>query len=391
MKRIPGYNVESFFDGFVWHNGGLCIQQNGRGYYEISAEPKAKGCNVLALAPLINMHAHLSHVPRYNHLYGSTVLENKPNVGTNSFSERVFYSAKNSSLNGVNIVCSSIRPEDVDEFLCIYNDLPIYIIPFISVKHYHEHKLIIHSYLKIEKFFKKHNVFIRPALLLHSLYNITKKDMLFYSQYALEHKIVLSIHFFEWKDERDFYNDPYGYNEGDIFSRMRVNWPQKTLGRFLDKFIKDESLMKIFIHCNYLPDKLTSIFHIKNNLMSLCPTSCVRLRNNISMPNDLNDVVFSTDGYFTNMGYDLFTEIHTYNIMSQMNNVSYHSDGMLSGITGNPMKFMCQSGLLLDKGVVNKMHNLIFFEKKTGSIPSGNVGFDLLNYHDSYGRFNYGE
>ncbi|MDE1487101.1 hypothetical protein KKI90_11635 [Xenorhabdus bovienii] len=391
MKSFPAYYVETFFDGFAWHRGGWCFQQNDRGNYKISAEPKAKGCQVLALAPLINMHAHLSHVPRYNNLSGATVLENKPNVGNGSFNERIFYSAQDSALNGVKIVCSSIRPEDVDDLIGIYNDLPIYIIPFLSVKQYHDHELIIQLLKKLEDFFIKSNLLIRPALMIHSLYNITEKEMLLYSQYALEHKIVLSIHFFEWEEEMDFYNNPNGYNEGDIFTRMRVNWPKKTLETYLEKFSKNENLMKVLVHCNYLPHKLANIIHGVNNLVAFCPTSCVRLRNKAAMPERLNKIVFSTDGYFTNMGYNLFTEIKTYNILSQMNDLNYHPDCLLSGITGNSMNYIYRSGLVSDKTLIHNIRNINFFRKKCGFVPSENEGFDLLNYHDSYDRVNIDE
>ncbi|MGG7445978.1 hypothetical protein ACQ3G7_07830 [Kosakonia oryzendophytica] len=388
MKYSQACYVDTFFDGFVWHQGGWCIRQNNEGHYNISAEPKARGCRVLALAPLINMHAHLLHVPRYNHLSGVSVLESKPNIGHDSFNERILGSTQNSALHGVNIVCSSIRPEDVGEFIHIYNDLPIYVIPFLSIKQYHERDLIIQRLQELQDFFTKKNIPIRPALLIHSLYNINEKSMHYYSRYAMENNFVLSIHFFEWPGERDFYNNPGDDKEDEIFSRMKANWPKETLSKYLENFFLNNKLMRILIHCNYLPYQLSYANHDLNNLIVFCPASCVRLRNNVAMPENLSGIAFATDGYFTNMGYDLFTEIKTYNIVSQVNNRSYHPDKMLSGITGNPASYMLRLGLVLDRKFIYNFRNINFYYKKSGCIPPENTGFDLLNYHDNYDRYN---
>nr|WDS96482.1 5'-deoxyadenosine deaminase [Enterobacter sp.] len=388
MRCYPSLPVKAFFDGFEWKSGGWLFKQIDKsGDFVIEFDKTAEKSSILAITSFINTHAHISHPPRYSNKGGSDVLEGKPNLGGRSFTDNVFNSSNDCTINGVNIVCSSIRPENVNDFLNIYNDLPIKIIPFISVKHYHDKNLIVFELTKITRFFDVYNVPVRPAIIIHSLYNITEDDLKFYCEYALKNRIVISIHLFEWEGELLFYQKPYANFNDSIYLRMKRNWQPINLGDCLTKIINNKFLMKILVHCSYTPKQLLNINCMDNTLITLCPASCIRLNNPVLLPMDLNNIAIATDGYYTNMGYNLINELKVYNVTSRVRNKYYEANALLSSITGNPQKFISHSGLITDRKLIHNFRNLNFYKKTSGYIPDDFIGTDFINYNDSYQRF----
>lgn len=392
MRSYPSLPVKAFFDGFEWKNGGWIFKQIDKsGNFVIEFNKTAEKSNFLAISSFINTHAHISHLPRYSNQCGSDVLEGKPNVGGGSFTDNVFNSSNDCTINGVNIVCSSIRPENVNDLLSIYNDLPIKVVPFISVKHYHDKNLIILKLKKIVRFFEAYNIPIRPAIIIHSLYNITEDDLDFYCEYSLKNRIVISIHLFEWEGELLFYQKPYADYNDSIYLRMKRNWQSINLDNCLLKILNDKSLMKILVHCSYIPKELLSINCNDSTLITLCPSSCIRLNNPVLLPMDFNNIAIATDGYYTNMGYNLINELKVYNVTSRVRNNYYEANALLSSITGNPQKFIIHSGLITNRKLIHNFRNLNFFKKTSGYIPDDFIGADFINYNDSYQRFFYYE
>lgn len=392
MRCYPSLPVKAFFDGFEWKSGGWILKQiDKNGGFVIEFDKTAEKSNILAITSFINTHAHISHIPRYCNKSGSSVLEGKPNIGGGSFTENVFNASNDCSINGVNIVCSSIRPENVNELINIYNDLPIKIVPFISVKQYHDRNLIISELNKIVNFFDRYNIPIRPAIIIHSLYNITEDDLSFYCEYSMKNRVVISIHLFEWEGELLFYQNPYGDFNDSIYLRMQRNWQSKNLDNCLIKIHNNKFLMKIFVHCSYTPKQFLNINCNESTLITLCPSSCLRLNNPVLLPMDFHKIAIATDGYYTNMGYNLINELKVYNITSRVRNKCYEANALLSSITGNPQKFVIHSGLITDRKLIHNFRNLNFYIKSSGYIPDDFIGSDFINYNDSYQRFFYYE
>lgn len=388
MKKRNEYCVSAFFDGFNWHRGGLRFQQYGNGSYKILPDPGAKNLSTIALSEFINMHAHLSHSPRYDNDRGIKVLDRKPNNGESlSFEDRILISSIESASKGVNFVCSSIRPEDVDNFIKIYNDIPIHIIPFLSIKNYHCPKIILSCLEKLNGFFNNSKIPIKAGFLLHSLYNVNEKNMILYCNYAVKNNIVIALHFFEWEGELDFFRRANKSNNPDVYYKMKSTWNVERLCAFLPKLI-NSCAYKILIHCNYIPHELIKILDNRTTLKVLCPTSSIRLGNRLQLDFDPSSTVFSTDGYFTNMGYSLITEIRTFNLISQLNRAENVPERLLSGITGVPKNFVVSSGLVKQPIFINKLENINFYSKLCGSYSEGNEGFDLINYFDGFQKVN---
>lgn len=339
----------------------------------------------LSLPSFINLHAHITHHKRFNEFQSPHVLESKP-YRSEYNKENMSQALIESIHHGTKILATSLRPEEVNLFLEHVLDYSIIVVPYISVKNYHNIKEINAILIRIEKFYKAHNIPIRPGILIHSLYNITAETFYIFYQHCKNNNYSLSIHFFEWESELHFYNEKKLKNHDIVFEKLLSRWNVEDYINVVDNLMySDLGIEAAFIHCCYMPKlkkPLSSSFRAV-----LCPISNIRLGNNVPIISKFQSYCIATDGYYSNSGYNLISEVRFFyykNITSPLLMHNIHE--LLYAITVNPLKMMSSKNICNNIDMLCETLTPNIYEKVSGHIPENNPILDFILYHDSYMR-----
>ncbi|WP_312982195.1 hypothetical protein [Atlantibacter sp.] len=359
--------------------------------FQYEENGRYKNSNVIALPGFINLHSHLFNKPRYTAMHSMDFLNDKPNGEQMDNCMQFNTSLKDAIFHGTKVICSSVRPEYIDKFIQLNENNEILVIPFLSIKNYHDVNYIENCLSKLERYLLKKGKITKPGLLIHSLYNMNYDKILQYLYLASSGRYILSMHFFESESEKIFYetgNQECSYDV--IYEKLLMRWEPKVFQTFVQDFLSDKYINKLLIHCNYLPQELINKYN--NNFdMVICPSSCCRLANNINISMNLDNTCLATDGAFTNFGYNLLTELKIFQSAAWLKRKKIPLGNFLSTITVTPKKILQKTNLVKDSYYFESLSFYNFFEKITGFIPYGNEVEDFLIYTDSYKRISFNE